>query len=175
MNRREKETVLTDLRGIFESSGLVVVAHYNGMSVFDMQQFRTRMRHAGGGVKVAKNTLVRLALHDMACQGLQTMMNGMTVLSYSEDPVTAAKVIDEYSNENSKLSILGGAMGNTILDEAGIRQLAKMPSRDELIAAVVGCVLAPAANLSSTIGAPAAHLAGILSTIEDKHNDAAAA
>jgi large subunit ribosomal protein L10 len=92
----------------------------------------------------------------------------MTVLAYSEDPVAAAKVSDAFAKENEKFVILGGAMAGTALDPAGVSVVAKMPSREELIASSVGCITAPAANIAGALGAPASYIAGILSTIEER-------
>ena len=92
----------------------------------------------------------------------------MTVLTFSEDPVAAAKVAQEFAKENQKLVILGGAMGENALDAAGVEAVSKMPSRDELIATLAGMLGAPASNMAGAIGAPASNIASILSTIEDK-------
>jgi len=92
----------------------------------------------------------------------------MTVLSYSEDPVAAAKVAQGFAKDNENFVILGGAMGENALDVAGVKAVAAMPSRDELIASIAGCIGAPASNIAGAIGAPASNIAGILSTIEDK-------
>ena len=99
---------------------------------------------------------------------MSDLLEGMTVLTYSEDAVAAAKVSEDFAKENSKFEILGGAMGENVLDRAGVEALSKMPSREELIASIVGCVGAPASNIAGAIGAPAANIAGILATIEDK-------
>jgi len=92
----------------------------------------------------------------------------MTVLTFSEDPVAAAKVSEDFAKENSKFEILGGAMGENILDRAGVTAVSKMPSREELIASIAGCVGSPAANIAGAIGAPASNIASILSSIEDR-------
>ena len=92
----------------------------------------------------------------------------MTVLTFSEDPVAAAKVAEDFSKDNDNFVILGGAMGENALDRAGVTAVSKMPSRDELIATIVGMLGAPASNIAGAIGAPASNIASILSTIEDK-------
>ena len=168
MDRARKEQVVAELGQIFESSGIVVVARYAGMSVAEMEDFRGRIREAGGRVRVAKNRLTKIALKGMACEGMADFMQGMTVLAYSEDPVIAAKVANTYSESNPKLVLLGGALDKSVLDAKGVKQVAKLPSREELIASVVGCILSPAATLASAIGAPAANIASILSTMEEK-------
>ncbi|KCV80780.1 50S ribosomal protein L10 [Actibacterium atlanticum] len=168
MDRAQKEKVVEELGQIFESSGVVVVAHYAGLTVAEMQDLRARMREAGGSVRVAKNKLAKIALEGNAYESMGDLLTGMTVLSYSEDPVAAAKVAQGYAKDNDKFEILGGAMDGNVLDAAGVETVSKMPSRDELIASIVGCIGAPASNIAGAIGAPASNIASILSTIEEK-------
>jgi len=168
VDRAQKERVVEELGQIFESSGVVVVSHYAGLTVAEMQDLRAKMREAGGSVRVAKNRLAKIALQGTSAEGIADLMTGMTVLSYSEDPVAAAKVAEDYAKANAKFVIIGGAMGGTVLDQAGVKAVASMPSREELIASIVGCIGAPASNIAGAIGAPASNIASILSTIEEK-------
>ncbi len=168
MDRAQKEKVVEELGQIFESSGVVVVAHYEGLTVAEMQDLRGRMREAGGSVRVAKNKLAKIALEGTPAAGMADLLTGMTVLSYSEDPTVAAKVAEGFAKDNSKFEILGGAMGPEVLDRAGVKAVSDLPSREELIASVVACIGAPAANIAGAIGAPASNIAGILSTIEER-------
>jgi len=168
VDRAQKEKVVEELGQIFESSGVVVVAHYTGLTVAQMQDLRLRAREAGGAVRVAKNRLAKIALDGKPCESIADLLTGMTVLTYSEDPVAAAKVAEDYAKANDKFVILGGAMGENALDRAGVTAVSKMPSREELIASIVGCIGAPASNIAGAIGAPASNIASILSTIEDK-------
>lgn len=168
MDRAQKEALVEELGQIFESSGVVVVSHYVGMTVAEMQDLRHRAREAGGAVRVAKNRLAKIALAGKPCESISGLLTGMTVLTYSEDPVAAAKVAQDYAKENKKLVILGGAMGENALDAAGVEAVSKMPSREELIASIAGCIGAPASNIAGAIGAPASNIASILFTIEDK-------
>jgi large subunit ribosomal protein L10 len=168
VDRAQKEKVVDELGQIFESSGVVVVAHYAGLTVAEMQALRARMRDAGGAVRVAKNRLAKIALEGKPCASIGSLLTGMTVLAYSEDPVAAAKVSDEFAKDNKKFVILGGAMGDTALDADGVKAVASMPSREELIAQVVSCIGSPAASIAGAIGAPASNIAGILSTLEER-------
>ena len=168
MDRAQKEKVVEELGQIFESSGVVVVAHYAGLTVAEMQDLRARARDAGGAVRVAKNRLAKIALEGKPCESMADLLTGMTVLTYSEDPVAAAKVAEDFAKENQKFEILGGAMGENALDRKGVEAVSKMPSREELIASIVGCIGAPASNIAGAIGAPASNIASILSTIEEK-------
>ena len=157
MDRAQKEKLVEELGQIFESSGVVVVAHYAGITVAEMQDLRARARAADASVRVAKNRLAKIALEGKPCESIATYLTGMTVLTYSEDPVAAAKVSEDFAKVNKKYEILGGAMGENALDRAGVEAVSKMPSREELIASIVGC-----------LGAPASNIASILSTIEEK-------
>ena len=168
MDRAKKEKVVEELGQIFDSSGVVVVAHYEGMTVAQMQDLRARMREAGGSVRVAKNKLAKIALEGRPGASMAPLLTGMTVFSYSEDPVAAAKVVDAYAKTNERFVILGGAMGNAALDPAGVKAAALLPSREELIAQVVAAIGAPGSMLAAAIGAPAASIAGVLSTIEER-------
>jgi len=168
VDRAQKEQVVEELGQIFESSGVVVVARYEGLTVAEMQDLRARMRDVDGAVRVAKNRLAKIALEGKPVASIADLLTGMTVLAFSEDPVAAAKVMEKYAKDNDKLVILGGAMGETALDPAGVKAVAAMPSREELIAQIVSQIGAPAANIAGAIGAPASNIASILSTIEEK-------
>lgn len=168
MDRAQKEKVVEELGQIFESSGVVVVAHYAGLTVAEMQDLRARASDANSSVRVAKNRLAKIALEGKPCENMSDLLTGMTVLTYSEDPVSAAKVAEDFAKDNKKFEILGGAMGENALDRAGVEAVSKMPSRDELIAQIASCIGAPASNIAGAIGAPASNIASILSTIEEK-------
>jgi large subunit ribosomal protein L10 len=168
VDRAQKEQLVEDLGQIFESSGVVVVSRYEGLTVAEMQDLRARMREAGGSVRVAKNKLAKIALEGKPCASIAKHLDGMTVMTFSEDPVAAAKVTQGYAKDNEKLVILGGAMGDIDLDPAGVKAVSELPSREELIASIVGCIAAPASNIAGAIGAPASNIASILSTIEEK-------
>jgi large subunit ribosomal protein L10 len=157
----EKQKAVEELGGIFAKAGVVVVAHYAGLTVAKMQDLRRRMRDAGGSVLVAKNRLAKIALEGNPAKDMGNYLKGQTVLAYSEDPVAAAKIARGFAKENDKYIILGGAMGETVLDPAGVEEVANMPSREELIASIVGMIGAPGGNLVAAIGAPASDIAGI--------------
>ena len=168
MDRAQKEQVVDELGQIFASSGVVVVARYTGMTVAQMQTLRAKMREVNGSVRVAKNKLARIALEGKPGVKMGNLLTGMTVMAYSEDPVAAAKVCEAYAKTNEKFVILGGAMGDAVLDPAGVKAVASMPSREELIASIVACLGMPASSIAGAIGAPASAIASILSTIEER-------
>ena len=168
MDRAQKEAVVAELEQIFTDSGLVVVAHYTGITVSGMSDLRLRMRKVGGAVRVAKNKLVKIALEGKDCQSMSTLFSGQTALIYSDDQVAAAKVAAEFSKDNEKLIILGGSMGATSLDTAAVLRVSKMPSKDELIGTIASMVIAPASNLAGAVNGPGVALAGIVLKIEEK-------
>jgi len=168
VDRAQKEKVVEELGHIFTDSGVVVVSHYAGLTVAEMQDYRRRMREAGGVVRVAKNRLAKIALEGTRCEAMSGLLTGMTVFAYSEDPVAAAKATEDFAKSNDKLVVLGGSMGENLLDPAGVKAVAALPSREELIASVVSCIGTPASDIACAIGAPASNMASIISTIEEK-------
>lgn len=161
MERAEKREVVTALHDAFAKTGVIVVAHYAGLSVSDMTRFRRDIRSAGGQVKVAKNRLVKLALEGTNAKGLADLLKGPTCLAYSNDPVAAPKVAVKFAKTNEKFVILGGAMGTTVLDAQGVGTLANLPSLDELRSKLVGLVQAPASKIARVVNAPGGQLARV--------------
>lgn len=161
MNRTEKEELVAEMREVFANNSTVVVAHYSGLTVAQMEELRGKVREAGAGFKVTKNRLTRLALADSKFEGLSDLMTGPTAIAYSEDPVAAAKATMAFAKDNEKLIVLGGAMDENLLDEAGVKALASMPSLDELRGKLVGLLQAPAQKLACVTQAPAGQLARV--------------
>ncbi|MEZ2130351.1 MULTISPECIES: 50S ribosomal protein L10 [unclassified Sinorhizobium] len=168
MERAEKREFVTELNEVFKASGSVVVAHYAGVTVAQMNDFRSKMRAAGGTVKVAKNRLAKIALQGTESEGMSNLFKGQTLIAFSEDPVTAPKVVMDFAKTNDKLIILGGAMGNTTLNAEGVKSLATMPSLDELRAKLLGMIQTPATRIAGVVAAPASQLARVLSAYAKK-------
>jgi large subunit ribosomal protein L10 len=139
-----------------------VVAQYAGLTVADMTSLRGKMRAAGGGVKVAKNRLVKRALQGTDAVHIADLFKGPTVIAYSNDPVAAAKVSVDFAKTNEKLVILGGAMGKTNLNPDGVKALASLPSLDELRGKLVGMIATPATRIAQIVAAPAAQVARVV-------------
>jgi len=153
---------VTTLHDVFKDTGVIVVAHYAGMTVAQMTDYRQRIKDAGGKVKVAKNRLAKLALKDTNAAGIADLFKGPTCIAYSKDPIAAARIAVKYAKENDKLVILGGAMGPTLLDPNGVKALAELPSLDELRAKLIGLLNAPATKIARTIKEPGAKLARVV-------------
>ncbi len=159
---------MTALHDVFARTGVVVVAHYAGLTVAAMTKLRSEMRSAGGQVKVAKNRLVKLALEGTDAKGIADLLKGPTCLAFSPDPVAAPKIAVKFAKANEKFVILGGAMGNTVLDAKGVNALADLPSLDELRGKLVGLLQAPASKIARTVNEPAAKLARVLAAYGKK-------
>jgi large subunit ribosomal protein L10 len=162
LDRAEKREVVTALHDVFAKTGVVVVAHYAGLTVSAMTKLRSEMRGAGGQVKVAKNRLVKLALEGTDAKGIADLLEGPTCLAFSADPVAAPKIAVKFAKANEKFVILGGAMGNTVLDAKGVSSLADLPSLDELRGKLIGLIQAPASKIARTVNEPAAKFARVL-------------
>jgi len=160
--------MVTELNGVFRSSSVVVVAHYAGLTVADMQKLRTQMKQAGGTVKVAKNRLAKIALDGTDIATIASLLKGPTVLAYSGDPVAAPKVATDFAKGHEKFVILGGAMGRTALNPDGVKALAALPSLDELRAKLIGLVQAPSTKIAQLVNAPAAKLARVVQAYATK-------
>lgn len=172
MERAEKREFVTGLNDVFASTGSVVVAHYAGLTVAQMNDLRSKMREAGGTVKVAKNRLAKIALQGTPSENIQDLFKGQTLIAYSDDPVMAPKVASDFAKTNDKLVIIGGAMGETALDADRVKALASLPSLDELRAKIVGMVQTPATRIAQVVNAPAGQLARVFGAYARKDENA---
>jgi large subunit ribosomal protein L10 len=168
VDRAAKSELVTTLNDVFANAGVVVVAHYKGLTVADMQKLRTQAKQAGATVKVSKNRLAKIAVEGTDVSSIQGLMTGPTLIAYSRDPVAAPKVAADFAKINDKLVILGGAMGTTALDPAGVRSLATLPSLDELRGKLLGLIVAPATKIAQVVNAPAAKLARVFGAYATK-------
>lgn len=162
MDRAQKSELVAGLNRIFSETGVVVITRNLGMTVAQSTVLRTKMRDAGASYKVAKNRLAKLAIEGTPYASIGDMLTGPTAIASSSDPVAAAKVAVEFAKTNDKLEIVGGAMGDTVLDVEGVKALATLPSLDELRAKIVGLISAPATKVVQIVQAPAGQLARVL-------------
>jgi large subunit ribosomal protein L10 len=162
VDRARKEELVTELNQSFGDAALVVVTQQSGMTVAESTDLRARMREAGAGYKVTKNRLAKLALAGTTYEPISDLFNGPTAIAYSADPVAAARVAVNYAKENDKLVVIGGAMGETLLDESAVKALADLPSLDELRGKIVGMLNTPATRVAGVLQAPAGQLARVL-------------
>ena len=168
MDRAAKKELVTTLNGVFKDTNVVVIAHYSGLNVSQMQMLRKQMKQAGAAVKVAKNRLAKIALEGTDAAVVVPLLKGPTLIAYSGDPVAAPKVAADFAKAHEKFVILGGAMGKTALDPNGVKALATLPSLDQLRATIIGLVQAPATKIAQLVNAPAAKVARVIQAYADK-------
>jgi large subunit ribosomal protein L10 len=162
VDRAAKQALVSTMHEVFKDTGVVVVAHNTGMVAAQSADFRKKIKEAGGKVRVVKNNLAKIAIKDTPYAGLTDLFKGPTLLAYSKDPVAAAKAANAYAKTNDKLVIIGGGMGNTVLDAKGVKALADLPSLDELRAKLIGLLNAPATKIARTVKEPGAKLARVV-------------
>lgn len=163
MDRSQKEELVASLHKTFAETNLVVVTQQTGLTVSEASALRRQMREAGASYKVTKNRLTRLALEGTKFEALKELFTGPTAVAVSDDPVAAAKVAVAFAKQNDKLTIVGGAMGETRLDPDAIKALATLPSLDELRGKLIGVLQAPATKVAGVVQAPASQLARVFS------------
>ena len=168
MDRSQKADLVDELKNVFNETSVVVITRNNGLSVAQSTDLRLKMRDAGAQYKVAKNRLALIALDGTRYSPIGDLLKGPTALATSSDPVAAAKVAVDFAKTNDKFEIVGGAMGDTVLDVNGIKALAALPSLDELRATIVGLIQAPASKIARTVNEPGAQLARIFSAYAAK-------
>jgi large subunit ribosomal protein L10 len=168
VERAAKAEMITELKAVFKAAQTVVVAHYAGLTVSQMQNLRKQAKQSGTKVKVAKNRLAKIALEGTDVASIGPLLKGPTLIAFSDDPVAATKVVVDFAKGHEKLVILGGAMGKTTLDANGVKALAALPSLDQLRAKIAGLLVAPATKIAQLMNAPGAQLARVVQAYANK-------
>lgn len=162
MDRAQKAESIETLKGVFEGAGAVVVTHYLGLTVAEMTDLRGRLRKEGASLKVVKNTLVQKALDGSVGEAGDALFTGPVAIAYAPDAVSAAKVATQYAKDNEKFTVVGGLMGQTVLDQSAIKALASLPSLDQLRGKIIGLLQAPATKVAGILQAPAGQIARVI-------------
>jgi large subunit ribosomal protein L10 len=162
MDRAEKQDAIEALKGVFAESGAVVVTHYSGLTVAEMTDLRGRLRQEGAKLQVVKNTLAKKALNGSVGEAGDALFAGPVAIAFAPDPVSAAKVATQYAKENDKFTVIGGLMGEQVLDKGAVTALASLPSLDQLRGKIIGLIQAPATKIAGVLQAPAGQLARVI-------------
>jgi large subunit ribosomal protein L10 len=173
VDRIEKREFVAELSEVFAETSMVVVTRNAGMTVADVTALRRKMREAGASFKVAKNRLALLALEGTRFDGISPLLKGPTALAWSKDPVAVAKAAIDFAKTNDKFVLVGGALGNQVLDANGIKALSELPSLDSLRAKILGLIQAPATKVAGVLQAPAGQLARVFAAYADSKSEAA--
>ena len=153
LNRSEKEAVISDVTGLAAKAQTLVLAEYRGITVADMTKLRSVARSNGVNLNVLKNKLARRAVAGGAFAVASDLMTGPLLYGFSQDPVAAAKVVADFAKTNEKLVIRGGAYGGKALDVNGVKQLANIPSKEVLLAQLVGLLQSPISRTARVLAA----------------------
>mgnify|MGYP005997385233 CR=1 FL=1 len=159
MSKEQKKQYISTMQDQFDKSEAVIVTHYQGLTMTQLDDLRNRMREHGIQFKITKNRITKLALEKTKCKELSDLFSGPTAVALSKDAITSAKILTKFSKENSNLKILGGIMGTDILDVAGVQNVATLPTLDEARAKIVGILKSPAQKIASILLAPASKIA----------------
>ena len=161
MERAQKAESIETLKGVFADAGAVVVTHYLGLTVADMNDLRGKLREQGASLKVVKNRLAQKALNG-AGEGASALFKGPVAIAYASDPVSAAKVVTQYAKDHENFTVVGGLMGADVLDAKAVSALASLPSLDQLRARILGMLTTPATRIAGVLQAPAAQIARVV-------------
>ena len=159
LNKDQKKLYIDEMTTQFDKSEAVIVTHYQGLTVSQLDDLRKRMREHSIIFKITKNKITKLAIEKTKCKDISTLFTGPTAVAMSEDAITSAKILTKFSKENENLKILGGIMGSDILDFAGVQKVATLPTLDEARAKIVGILRSPAQKIASILLAPASKIA----------------
>lgn len=174
LNLEEKKAVVAEVSAQLKNAQSIVLAEYRGIEVVAMTRLRAKARESGVYLKVLKNSLARRAIADTAFADLSDKMVGPLAYGISSDPVAAAKVLSDFAKSNDKLVIKAGAMANYVMDANGVKALASLPSRDELIAKLMGTMQAPVTKFVQTLNEiPTKFVRGLAAVRDQKQSETA--
>ena len=168
MEKAEKTQLVASLNTTFKNAAVVVVAHNNGLTANQVLDLRNKMAAAGATIRVAKNSLTKLALEGTDAKGIVKLFTGPTMLAFANDPVAAPKVAADFAKAHEKFVLLGGALGTTMMDATAVKALASLPSLNQLRGKLLGMIQTPATRIAGVVAAPAGQLARVLNAYATK-------
>ena len=174
LNRQAKAAMIEEVSALVAKAESIIVAEYRGVDVDSVTRLRKEARSQGVQLRVLKNTLARRAVNDTPFSGLADKMVGPLVYGFSSDPVSAAKVLSNFAKSNDKLVVKAGAMPNVVMDEAGVKALATLPSREELLAKLMATMQAPIGQFVRTLNEVPARFVRTVAAVRDAKEKAAA-
>mgnify|MGYP003734701329 CR=1 FL=1 len=159
MNKEKKQSYISEMTTHFDKSEAVIVAHYQGLTVNQLDELRAKMREHGIIFKITKNRITKRALEGTKCNDLSNLFTGPTAIAFSKDGISSAKILTKFSKKNENLKILGGLMGKDILNVEDVNKIATLPTLEEARAKIVGILSSPAQKITSILLAPGSKIA----------------
>ena len=151
MTKEQKKVYIDEISKQFENSKAVMVTHYQGLTMPQIDELRAKMREHGIIFKITKNRITKLALEKTRCKDLADLFTGPTAVAFGEDAIISARILSKFAKDNENLKLIGGIMENEVLDQAGVQNVATLPTLDEARANIVGILNAPASKLVSIL------------------------
>ena len=161
MTKEQKKVYIDEMSKQFENSKAVMVTHYQGLTMPQIDELRSKMREHGIIFKITKNRITKLALEKTRCKDLAGLFTGPTAVAFGEDAIISARILSKFAKDNENLKLIGGIMENEVLDQAGVQNVATLPTLDEARANIVGILNAPASKLVSILLAPGSKIANL--------------
>ena len=151
MNKEQKKIYISEMITQFENSEAVLVTHYQGLTMTQLNELRSKMREHGVIFKITKNRITKIALEKTKCKDLSNLFTGPTAVAFGNDAIMSARILSKFSKDNENLKLIGGLMGTEVLDQAGVQNVANLPTLDEARAKIVGILATPASKLVSIL------------------------
>ena len=151
MNKEQKKNYITEMESQFQNNEAILVTHYQGLTMTQLDDLRAKMREHGIIFKITKNRITKLALEKTKCKDLSNLFTGPTAVAFGEDAIMSARILSKFAKDNDNLKLIGGIMDNEVLDQAGVQNVASLPTLDEARANIVGILNAPASKLVSIL------------------------
>jgi large subunit ribosomal protein L10 len=168
MNKEQKKNYISEIALQFENSEAVLVTHYQGLNMNQLDELRSKMRDHGIQFKITKNRITKIALEKTKCKDLSSLFTGATAVAFGNDAIMSARILSKFSKDNENLKLLGGIMGKDILDQAGVQNVANLPTLDEARAKIVGILATPPSKLVSILLARSEKMSILIPEISEK-------
>ena len=151
MNKEQKKNYISEMETQFQNNESVLVTHYQGLTMTQLDELRAQMREHGIKFKITKNRITKLALEKTKCKDLSNLFTGATAVAFSDDAIISARILSKFAKDNNNLKLLGGIMGQEVLDQAAVENVANLPTLDEARAQIVGILATPASKFVSIL------------------------
>ena len=151
MNKEQKKNYISEMETLFQNNEAVMVTHYQGLTMSQLDELRGQMREHGIKFTITKNRITKIALEKTKCKELSNLFTGATAVAFSDDAIISARILSKFAKTNESLKLLGGIMGNEVLDQAAVQNVANLPTLDEARANIVGILATPASKLVSIL------------------------
>ena len=151
MNKEQKKNYISEMETQFQNNEAVMITHYQGLTMSQLDELRGQMREHGIKFTITKNRITKIALEKTKCKELSNLFTGATAVAFSDDAIISARILSKFAKTNESLKLLGGIMGNEVLDQAAVQNVANLPTLDEARANIVGILATPASKLVSIL------------------------